>query len=71
MNWSDVSAWVGQGGAFLGTKRTLPQKYLAQFAEKLREYGIQGLLIVGGFEVRELFLNFSFQLVLSLYFFIS
>ena len=51
MTWSDVNGWVGQGGAFLGTKRTLPQKYLAQFAEKLREYNIQGLLIVGGFEV--------------------
>ncbi|CAG0922609.1 unnamed protein product [Notodromas monacha] len=50
LNWSDVNGWVGQGGAFLGTKRTLPEKYLPQIAEKLKVYGIQGLLVIGGFE---------------------
>lgn len=30
MTWSEVTGWVGQGGAFLGTKRTLPDKYLDQ-----------------------------------------
>lgn len=24
LKWQDVAGWVGQGGAFLGTKRTLP-----------------------------------------------
>ncbi|XP_031640399.1 ATP-dependent 6-phosphofructokinase isoform X2 [Contarinia nasturtii] len=50
MNWSDVTGWVGQGGAFLGTKRTLPEGKFEKIAAKLREFKIQGLLIVGGFE---------------------
>nr|QID05234.1 phosphofructokinase [Neocaridina davidi] len=50
MKWSEVSGWVGQGGAFLGTKRTLPDKYLDQVAARLREYKMHSLLIVGGFE---------------------
>ncbi|KAK5640541.1 hypothetical protein RI129_011352 [Pyrocoelia pectoralis] len=50
MGWSDVTGWVGAGGAFLGTKRTLPGPRLDQVAKKLTEFGIQGLLIIGGFE---------------------
>ncbi|KAK4872414.1 hypothetical protein RN001_014443 [Aquatica leii] len=50
MGWSDVTGWVGAGGAFLGTKRTLPGARLEQVAQKLQEFGIQGLLIIGGFE---------------------
>lgn len=30
MTWAEVTGWVGQGGAFLGTKRTLPDKYFDQ-----------------------------------------
>ena len=30
MSWTDVTGWIGQGGAFLGTKRTLPQRLLDQ-----------------------------------------
>ena len=30
MSWAEVTGWVGQGGAFLGTKRTLPEKHLEQ-----------------------------------------
>lgn len=51
MTWSDVTGWIALGGAMLGTKRTLPQKNFAQTASKLKEFGIQGLLIIGGFEV--------------------
>jgi 6-phosphofructokinase len=51
MQWSDVTGWVGQGGAMLGTKRTLPEKKLPQIAAKLKELKIQALLIIGGFEV--------------------
>lgn len=47
---SDVTGWVGQGGAFLGTKRTLPEGKFEQIAARLREFRIQGLLIIGGFE---------------------
>ena len=36
MKWSDVTGWVGQGGAFLGTKRTLPDKYFDQVNWELR-----------------------------------
>jgi len=50
MTWSEVSGWVGQGGAFLGTKRTLPEKHLAQVAARFKEYHLHSLLIVGGFE---------------------
>uniref|UniRef100_A0A8D8UX71 ATP-dependent 6-phosphofructokinase n=1 Tax=Cacopsylla melanoneura TaxID=428564 RepID=A0A8D8UX71_9HEMI len=50
MQWSDVTGWVGQGGAMLGTKRTLPEKKLPQIAAKLKELKIQALLIIGGFE---------------------
>ncbi|XP_046383827.1 ATP-dependent 6-phosphofructokinase isoform X2 [Ischnura elegans] len=50
MGWSDVTGWVGQGGAFLGTKRTLPGERLDKIAARLAEFKIQALLIIGGFE---------------------
>ncbi|XP_030370642.1 ATP-dependent 6-phosphofructokinase isoform X2 [Scaptodrosophila lebanonensis] len=50
LNWSDVSGWVGQGGAYLGTKRTLPEGKFKEIAARLKEFKIQGLLIIGGFE---------------------
>jgi len=50
MTWSEVTGWVGQGGAFLGTKRTLPEKYLDQIAARFREFKIHSLLLIGGFE---------------------
>jgi len=51
MEWSDVTGWVGQGGAMLGTKRTLPGARMPQIAARLKEFKIQALLIIGGFEV--------------------
>lgn len=52
MDWSSVTGWVGQGGAYLGTKRAPPkEEQLPQIAQRLKEYGIQALLIIGGFEV--------------------
>lgn len=51
INRSDVTGWVAQGGAFLGTKRTLPGNKMAEVAARLKEFNIQGLLIIGGFEV--------------------
>lgn len=50
MDWADVTGWVGQGGAFLGTKRTLPEGKFKEIAQRFREYKIQGLLVIGGFE---------------------
>lgn len=49
---SDVTGWVAQGGAFLGTKRTLPGNKAGEIAARLKEFNIQGLLVIGGFEVR-------------------
>ncbi|XP_032802367.1 ATP-dependent 6-phosphofructokinase, platelet type isoform X8 [Petromyzon marinus] len=50
IKWRDVGGWTGQGGSLLGTKRTLPKKYLDQIAEKIRENNVNALLIIGGFE---------------------
>lgn len=51
LGWADVTGWVGQGGAFLGTKRTLPGGRLKEVASVLAKFKIQALLIIGGFEV--------------------
>jgi len=59
MTWSEVTGWVGQGGAFLGTKRTLPEKYLEQVAARFKEYKFHSILLVGGFE--------AYQSVMQLY----
>lgn len=51
MDWPSVTGWVAQGGAYLGTKRAPPtEEQLPHIAQKLKEYGIQALLIIGGFE---------------------
>jgi len=50
MEWGDVTGWVGQGGAFIGTKRTLPEGKFKDVAARLKEFRVQGLLIIGGFE---------------------
>ncbi|XP_011499037.1 PREDICTED: ATP-dependent 6-phosphofructokinase isoform X1 [Ceratosolen solmsi marchali] len=60
MDWPSVTGWVGQGGAYLGTKRAPPKdEQLPQIAQKLKQFGIQALLIIGGFE--------GFQTALSFY----
>ena len=46
-----MTGWVGQGGAFLGTKRTLPGDKKGEIAARIKQFNIQGLLIIGGFEV--------------------
>ncbi len=50
ITWGKVAGWVVQGGALLGTKRTLPGDHLEKIATVLREHGIEGILIIGGFE---------------------
>nr|XP_050040643.1 ATP-dependent 6-phosphofructokinase-like isoform X2 [Dermacentor andersoni] len=59
MAWNDVGGWVGQGGAFLGTKRTLPGEIMEQVVAKLKEFRIQALLIIGGFEGYHAVLQFA------------
>ncbi|XP_074181145.1 ATP-dependent 6-phosphofructokinase, platelet type isoform X3 [Rhinolophus sinicus] len=50
IGWSDVGGWTGQGGSILGTKRTLPGKYLEEIAAQMHAHSINALLIIGGFE---------------------
>jgi len=50
LQWSDVTGWVSEGGALLGTRRTLPEKNYAKCAEQLARHKIQGLVVIGGFE---------------------
>ncbi|GBM93687.1 ATP-dependent 6-phosphofructokinase [Araneus ventricosus] len=49
-HWSEVADWVGQGGAFLGTKRTWPNEIMEKVVEQCRKEPFQGLLVAGGFE---------------------
>lgn len=41
MKWGDVNGWVSQGGALLGTKRTLPGSKLKEIAHQLKTFNIQ------------------------------
>ncbi|XP_054246061.1 ATP-dependent 6-phosphofructokinase, platelet type isoform X2 [Indicator indicator] len=53
ISWGDVGGWTGQGGSILGTKRTLPAKYLEKIADQMRTNGINALMVIGGFEAYE------------------
>ncbi|XP_027504171.1 ATP-dependent 6-phosphofructokinase, platelet type isoform X4 [Corapipo altera] len=53
ISWGDVGGWTGQGGSILGTKRTLPAKYLEKIAEQMRTNSINALMVIGGFEAYE------------------
>lgn len=54
MTWKEVDSWGSHGGSNLGTNRVTPDKStLPEIAAKFGEYGIQGLLIIGGFEAYE------------------
>ena len=48
--WKDVNGWVGQGSAILRTNRNIAEGHFKEIAARLKEYKIQGLLVVGGFE---------------------
>ncbi|KAM6276999.1 ATP-dependent 6-phosphofructokinase, platelet type isoform X2 [Aptenodytes patagonicus] len=53
ISWGDVGGWTGQGGSILGTKRTLPAKYLEKIADQMRTNSINALMVIGGFEAYE------------------
>ncbi|XP_026056615.1 ATP-dependent 6-phosphofructokinase, platelet type-like isoform X1 [Carassius auratus] len=57
VKWADVGGWTGQGGSLLGTKRTLPAKHIEKIAEQMRQYNINALLMIGGFEALECLLQ--------------
>ncbi|XP_072859020.1 ATP-dependent 6-phosphofructokinase, platelet type isoform X2 [Pogona vitticeps] len=50
ISWGDVGGWTGQGGSILGTKRTLPAKYMDKIAEQMKKHNINALMVIGGFE---------------------
>lgn len=48
-DWMDVSGWVSDGGAEIGTNRYMPDRVgIAQIAEQLAAHRIDGLLMAGG-----------------------
>ncbi|XP_077104668.1 ATP-dependent 6-phosphofructokinase, liver type-like [Siphateles boraxobius] len=53
VHWHDVAGWTGQGGSLLGTKRTLPNSCMERIVENIGKFGIQSLLVIGGFEAYE------------------
>jgi len=59
LSWGEVSGWVSEGGAFLGTKRTLPETDYAACAATLARHNIQGLVVIGGFEAYHAVLQFA------------
>ncbi|MGV9713767.1 6-phosphofructokinase [Gordonia sp. NPDC003424] len=49
MGWMDVSGWVSDGGAELGTNRYVPTgEAIGQIAEQIAAHRIDGLLMAGG-----------------------
>ena len=49
MSWMDVSGWVSDGGAELGTNRFVPgEEDLASIAEQLAAHRVDALLMAGG-----------------------
>lgn len=59
--WQEVAGWVNQGGANLGTRRTLPGEgdNMQLCVEKMRKHNINALMIVGGFEAFQAGLQFA------------
>jgi 6-phosphofructokinase 1 len=50
MNWKSVSGWATIGGAELGTNRKVPQSgELYAIARNIERFGIQGILMIGGY----------------------
>jgi 6-phosphofructokinase 1 len=49
LDWMSVTGWANRGGAELGTNRHVPEgRDLYLIARNIERYGIQGLLIIGG-----------------------
>ena len=61
LSWLEVAGLVGQGGAVLGTRRTIPDDpvKMQKIVNRLKEFKIQGLLIIGGFEAYSAALHFA------------
>ncbi len=54
MQWGDVEGWSSRGGAELGISRKVPNvKALYAISRGLETYGIDGLVIIGGWDAFE------------------
>ncbi|WP_026369310.1 6-phosphofructokinase [Kallotenue papyrolyticum] len=54
LDWGGVDGWVSEGGAELGTTRTVPGRQgLYAIARAIETHRIDGLLIIGGWEAYE------------------
>jgi len=74
IGWTQVNGWASMGGAELGTSRKVPSgRELTRINEQLVKYGIQGILMVGGWsgyesmtrimEKRDIFDSFDIPMV--------
>ena len=54
LRWGDVEGWTSRGGAELGISRTVPTvNDLYAIGRGLEEHGVDGLLIIGGWDAFE------------------
>ncbi len=61
MEWNSVYGWTGTGGSLLGCQRVdARQVGYAQIARKIREFRIDGLALIGGFEAYSSVICFKF-----------
>ncbi|KXS17418.1 6-phosphofructokinase [Gonapodya prolifera JEL478] len=64
LNWQDVNGWTTRGGSELGTNRVQPAPLpefleLGLLAYSFQKWGLQALLVIGGFEGFTSVLNLS------------
>ncbi|MBK9100093.1 MAG: 6-phosphofructokinase [Austwickia sp.] len=54
LRWSDVEGWVGEGGAELGTRRTVPTTdQLYSIGRTLEKFELDALVVIGGYSAYE------------------
>ncbi|WP_116112358.1 6-phosphofructokinase [Austwickia chelonae] len=52
--WGDAEGWVGDGGAELGTRRTVPGiEHLYSIGRAIEKHEIDALLLIGGYDAYE------------------
>ena len=60
ISWNDVNGWISQGGANLGTRRTLcSDSNIQKIIAKLKAFKLNALIAVGGFEAYHAFLQLT------------
>ena len=51
LTWLGVDTWMSRGGSELGTNRALPSIDIGAVAAKFQKFNLQGLMLIGGFDV--------------------